>query len=53
MTDQRKGSGSRRSPPAFQVYAEDWTGRREVKLMPLAERGLLISMLAQFWQDGC
>jgi hypothetical protein len=41
-----------RDPPASLVYAEDWIGRRAVRIMSFEERGLLISIRAQLWQDA-
>jgi hypothetical protein len=38
-----------RQPPAFQCYASDWLAKEEFRLMSLAERGLLFTMLCQVW----
>jgi hypothetical protein len=38
-----------RQPPAFQCYASDWLAKEEFRLMSLAERGLLFTMLCQAW----
>lgn len=44
-------SASRGTSPAFQVYAFDLMAKRDYRLMTLAERGLLFSMLCECWAN--
>lgn len=42
---------NKRRPPAFQEYGADLMAREEIKLMPLAERGLLATMRWYAWTN--
>lgn len=42
---------TRRKPPAFQFYGSDVIAKAKYKDADLAERGLLMSMLATYWVD--
>src|SRR4051794_7969464 len=43
------GSGQRRRPPAYQEYGSDLLALEDVRLMSLAERGLLATLRWHLW----
>ena len=45
-------SAARGTAPAFQVYAFDLMAKRDYRVMTLAERGLLFSMLCECWANS-
>lgn len=42
-------NGTRRPPPAFQMYSSDRLADRQFKMMTLAERGLLHTLELEMW----
>ncbi len=42
----------KKTAPAFMLYASDLMANREYRTMPLAERGLLVSMYCECWVNG-
>lgn len=44
-------SRARGTAPAFQLYASDLLSKRDYRMMSLAERGLLLSMLCECWAN--
>lgn len=42
-------SKTRGTAPAFQLYATDLMSKREYRLMSLAERGLLLTLMCECW----
>jgi hypothetical protein len=51
MKKSRKHEPSIRRPPAFMEYAADLLALEQVKLMTLAERGLLATMRCYIWSN--